>query len=162
MALDDLVFKHRDLEISLPKSFKNLFNEIKNSKYILDLKPYYDDESAKVPSYNVWRSTIEFIANYTKFIHNKYKIIIQAPKIYHGKEDSTDIIFRKPKKARMLINIGKKNKKTIVSYYGDNYCPKPKSENKKEKQSEIKGLIECGANKIHEPLVNWMRTYLRT
>ncbi len=160
MALDDLVFKHRDLEISLPKSFKNLFNEIKNSKYILDLKPYYDDESAKVPSYNIWRSTIEFIANYSKNIYEKNKVIITFPEINPGRDGSVDLDFRIP--CNLLINIKNENKKTIVSYYGDNYGPKLKPETKKEKESEIEGIIKYIPNKIYKPLVNWMKTYLRT
>lgn len=159
MALDELVFNHRNFEIKLPKQLKNIYNAIEKSKSILDLKDNYDCEGSKAPSLKIWKNSIEFLAQYSKFVYERDKVIIKAPSIYHGIDNSIDILFGNKDKTRMLINICEENREIIASYYGDNYNGiKPKT--KEEKKSEIEGKIQT--NKIHRPLANWMKKYLRT
>ena len=68
MTLDELVFQHRNLKISLPRELKNIFNAIEESKFL-----FGSDET--------WKDLMEFLANYSKHIYKKNKIIITTPYI---------------------------------------------------------------------------------
>ena len=123
--------------------------EIEESKYILDLKKEGDKKADKIPSYKTWKSSLNFLAEYSKFIYEKNNVIISAPKIFDGNDDSIDLLFEVKEKYTMLINVSKENDKIIASYYGKYY----------ESENEIKGKIQTG--KIHKPLADWMKNYLK-
>ena len=150
MALDYLIFKHKDLEVRLPEKLKHIFEEIKGSKQILDLKENWDDEGALPIDYNLWKNSIEFLSNYSNLIHNKYNVVIDAPQIFTGPDGSIDLSFRYKKEVRMLINISNKNDNIVASYYGDCYNDKNKIKNK-----------EQSLERLDKRLLIWMKNYLK-
>ncbi|MBI2057166.1 hypothetical protein HYT91_02835 [Candidatus Pacearchaeota archaeon] len=157
MAIDDLIFKYENLKIAIPKQLENIFNTIEKSKSLLNLKENWDDEGAKPVNLKAWENSLNFLADYSKEIYRKNKIIINAPEISACGEGSIDLDFRIP--YTLLINIKKEKEKIIAGYYGDNYNPKAKTT---KRMIEIEGVIEYSPTKIHRPLANWMKKYLRT
>jgi hypothetical protein len=106
------------LKISIPSPYSNLIQEIKKSMYIVDLKDNWDDEGAIGYSIVTWHTAVQFIINYTKWIHWNFEEIIESPKIYHGPKGSIDILWEN-NQLRLLINIDKESKTGM--FYSDNY-----------------------------------------
>ena len=148
MTLDELVFQHRNLKISLPRELKNIFNAIEESKFL-----FGSDET--------WKDLMEFLANYSKHIYKKNKIIITTPYI-NDEGMPLHLLFQDTKKiyGGMCLEILYKNEKKILSYYGDNFGPNAEPTTKKEKETIIEEDIDYNPNKIHTPLANWMKKYL--
>jgi|SRR3989344_1062761 len=156
MTIDNLIFKHKDLEVKMPKELEPIFEVIKNSKSILDLKDDWDDNGSGPIEENIWRDSIKFLSEYSIFIYKNYKKIIYAPEINPLYPDSIDLDFRIKRnqdKIEMLINLKKENSKTIIEYYGDFF-----NEKTKKIKNEIEGKMNT--NKIHKPLLEWMAKYL--
>ena len=159
MAIDDLVFQHRDLEVKMPKELEHILKTIKNSKSILNLKKDWDGNGAIPIEENIWIDSIRFLSEYSIFIYKNYKKIIHAPEINPSSDNSIDLDFRvkgNQYKIEILINLKKENSKTIIGYYGDFF-----NEKTKKIKNEIEGKIEYNPGEIHKPLANWMIKYLK-
>jgi hypothetical protein len=106
-------------KIYLPILFKELINEIDNSKYLLEFKENWDDEESKGYKENTWVKSIIFLVDLTTWIYDQYDKKIETPKIYHGNNGSIDILWENDK-YRLLINIPEDNDNP-ATFYGDDY-----------------------------------------
>jgi len=102
--------------ISLPFELIELYNAIKESRYILDFEDNWDDQGAKKYLSSTWAKSINFITNYAKWIFDERKVIIPIPKIYHGPHGSIDIQWKNDD-FKLLINIPEED--TNASFYGN-------------------------------------------
>ncbi len=96
---------------------KSLKQEILKSKYILKLANNWDEEGALPISSRIYETAIHFLQNYTLFIFETYKTIIETPSINPVKNGSIDLEWHTPN-ARLLINIRDTQN---AYYYGDQH-----------------------------------------
>ncbi len=99
--------------------FIEIYQEIENSKYILELDDDWDDEGGVAYQESTWKRTIQFISSYTKWVFDEISLVIPTPKIAPGPNGTIDILW-KSSNYRLLINIPD-NLKKQASFYGDNY-----------------------------------------
>ena len=104
---------------SKPKSdsiqFQPLKEEILKSKYILKLENNWDEDGALPVSPTIYETAIHFLQNYTMFIFETYKMIVETPSINPVKNGSIDLEWHTPN-AQLLINIRDTQN---AYYYGD-------------------------------------------
>jgi len=116
----NLVVKLDDeIILEIPHKFKDLYDNIEKSKYILELEDDWDDEGSPAYDKTTWIRAIMFIYNYTKKIYDEFGIVVDSPKISQGPKSSIDILW-KTEIYRFLINIPKDHNKP-ASFYGDDY-----------------------------------------
>jgi len=102
----------------LPFIFNELGNRITKAKYILELEEDWDDEGGKPYSEQTFKQAIDFIIEYTQWAWNDLNILISPPKIFHGPNQSIDLLWSESS-YELLINIPPYPKK-ISRFYGDN------------------------------------------
>ncbi len=107
---------------TLPYNLKDIYDEIQESKYILEFDDDWDDEGS--PSYkeSTWETAVKFLINLVNMANNKIGFIIPTPKIYHSSDGSIDILWEN-EQFRFLINFPD-DVNTKPSFYGDNYMSK--------------------------------------
>lgn len=101
----------------LPIQLSSIALAINNSTYLLDLQDDWDDQGSTAIDFNTWRTSVEYLINYSTWIYEKFDIIINHPKINAGPKDSIDMLWHSSK-FRLLMNIQKNG--DDVTYYGDN------------------------------------------
>ncbi|MBA7567308.1 hypothetical protein ES708_09018 [subsurface metagenome] len=113
------IYSESDYIDFLPNTLLHIYDEIEESKYILQLKDNWDDEGS--PSYkkSTWIKTIKFIINLSNSALDKCDLIIPRPKIYHGSNGSIDILW-KNEDFRLLINVPE-DIESSATFYGDDY-----------------------------------------
>ncbi len=147
MPLDELIYQYRGLKIILPDQLGGIFEKIKGSEKLLANNP------PNMLSYKTWKNAMNFLAEYSKYIHEEYRITLSSPIILEGEEGSINLFFKtKTKNNIMSINISKKEDKIIAFYFGQDYGSKDR----------IKESIQINENKIkiHKSLAKWMKNYL--
>ena len=135
----------KNKKFKLSKGLEAIAKEIEKSKYILDLKDKYNDEGAEKIDPEIWEESIKLVIRYSKYVYRGYNKIIEAPKIFHGPDNSIDILWETKKEDMLLININKPGGKMFASYYGCLH----------DKTNEIRDKIPV--KPINKSLANWMK-----
>ena len=93
--------------------------EIKNSRYILDLKENWDDEGAPAYKESVLNRAISFLKTHANAFYKIFSEPILAPKIWHGPHGSIDLCWMaRASKIALAITIPEAIT-DAVEYYGD-------------------------------------------
>src|SRR5690606_12440504 len=111
-----------DRTFSLPIRLKEIREEIESSMEIPKLEDNWDQEGAKKVEDSVYLSSIDFLVNYSTYIYNNSRIIIDAPEINPCADGSIDLSWRSAK-LRLLINFKPSADGIKANFYGDLYDP---------------------------------------
>lgn len=132
----------------LPPELKNIVEEIRDSKEILELQDNWDYQEASAVSEELYNAGISFLLEYSMFILIKTGIVIVAPEINAGRNGNIFISWR-TKKARLAISIEyADNGQIIANYYGD----------LKNNGQPIKGNVSVG--EVSDYLAYWMKNLI--
>ncbi|MCW3106504.1 MAG: hypothetical protein JWQ09_1010 [Segetibacter sp.] len=107
-----------DTNFSLPGPLKQIAEAINKSKEILSLNDDWDDEGASSTNFKTYLKAINFVVNYSKFILDTFKVIIDYPDIDILRDGSVSAFWETPR-ATFLI-IFKKNNNPYSYFYGNN------------------------------------------
>lgn len=107
----------KDKKIILSQELKDIAAAIQSSLELLDLQENWDDEGANATNIFAFENAVTFLSNYSQYIFNIYKIIIDAPVIDILRDGSISV-FWETKNTRFLI-IFKKAKSDYSFYYGE-------------------------------------------
>ncbi len=132
-----------DKVIFFPWKLTHIARCIEESKQILDLEVGWDGMNGTRIDRLTWISAAHFLINYSKFISEKFDVVISAPEINPVKNGTIDIVW-KTAKARFLINIKFAGSQNFASYYGD----------LKNNQQPIKSVLVDDS--VIEYLAYWM------
>lgn len=102
----------------VPIVFKDIYNEIEKSRYMLEFEDDWDDEGSSKYEIETWEKAMLFLINYSTKIYDQYNEIILAPSIFHSINGSIDLLW-KNKQYQLLINIPKDV--GPAKFYGDNF-----------------------------------------
>lgn len=129
------------LKITVPYYLSQIKDEIERSRYIMGLNDNWDENGAYAIDSGVWEMAVKFMLNYSKYIYEKFRVIISPARIDPGRDGSIDLLWRTDR-YRMLVNIPKNDS---VSYYGDDYTD----------NNSIKGTVDVYDTK--DFLASWMK-----
>lgn len=134
-----------DKSYTVPSVLFDLVDEIKDSKYILDLENDWDNMGGIPISSDLYSKAIDFLLMYAIYIYkDDNKTVIQSPEINPCCNGSIDFSWSTTG-ARMLVNIKYKNEKYMASFFGyPNSTKLP-----------IEGLIDI--NNVDKDTASWMK-----
>jgi len=101
---------------SIPDELKNLYIEINNSKYILDLLDNHDDQGGERYRIETWKKAIIFLTEYMSWVLKESGKTVSSPKIFHGPDGSIDFQW-KTNDFKLLINIPVEN--NTATFFGN-------------------------------------------
>ena len=101
--------------VQLEHQFVELFREINESKYIMDIPDDYDGSGSRSYKFEVWKSACKFVVDYYTFLYERTGRIPPVPKIYHGPDGSIDIHWDYDQ-FKLLINIEEAS--SVATFYG--------------------------------------------
>lgn len=104
-----------DLNLIIPIKLSFLKQAFERSEYILALDDDWDDNGSKSYSIDTWSAAVRFIHKFATTIFNDFNKKIVPPKIYHGPNQSIDILIENEKYS-LLINLPHNSTKAI--YFG--------------------------------------------
>lgn len=106
--------------IRFPVDNPPLVRAIEKSKFILALPENWDDEGARPYEEATWLRAVRFLARCDEYLHSKFGLILDAPRITDGPEGSIDIEWRTPV-YRLLLNIPERIS-SPATFYGDDFA----------------------------------------
>ena len=107
-----------DHHFSLPVSLNHIAGAISKSQAILSLDNDWDDDGADATNLSTYLKAINFVVNYSKFIFESLRVVIDYPDIDILRDGSIGV-FWETKKATFLI-IFKKNVNRYSYLFGNN------------------------------------------
>jgi len=117
---DRLKIKLGEEEIdTLNPIFVDLFNEINQSKYILDFEDDWDEDGAKAYKSETWIKAVNILITYFNSAYDKFGEILSVPKIYHGPNGAIDLLWKSKDNYRLLVKVPEGSQE--LSFYGDDY-----------------------------------------
>lgn len=120
-----------------------VIEEIERSERLKTLGKNWDLQGADPVDLEVYESAVTFLRSYSEYLLNVSRVRIATPEINPCRNGTIDLSWRTDR-ARMLINIRRKENEMTAFYYGD----------LKNDNEPIKGHVP--ANKIANHLAIWM------
>jgi len=118
VEVKSLKFKLLEKEYLVYDAFKDIVDEINNSKYILELENNWDGMGAVIVPHELYQRGIEVLIMYANFIFDQYnKTVIQSPEINPCPNGTLDFSWT-TENSRMLINIKPKDDDYVASCFG--------------------------------------------
>ncbi len=105
-----------DTRYSLPFRLKNIADVIIKGKHLLELPDDWDEEQSFSTDLPTFLKAITFLINYSGYILNEYKTVIDAPDLDILHDGSITVNWETPGASFLIIF--KKNDNEISYYYG--------------------------------------------
>jgi hypothetical protein len=117
----EITIEYQNKSFVLPISLVHISNAIRESTEILNLEQGWDGIDAPPISEETLLNAVTLLVNYSKYILEKFQVIISAPEINPCRNGTIDLAWR-THKARFLLNVKPATNSPIVaSCYGDLY-----------------------------------------
>lgn len=102
---------------NIPGALFDLVDEINDSKYILNSEDNWDELGAVIISKELYKTAIRFLLLYMIYIYDNHgKAVISSPEINPCSNGTIDFSW-KTTKARMLINVSRRNEEHRATFY---------------------------------------------
>jgi len=115
---------------------------IKDSEWMFELAPDWDDEGAKPVDRATWEMAIAFLRRQAESYWRQHMLCIPVPRITPVSDGSLDLYW-KSDRFELLVNISRSNEHFVAAFYGDDYG-----------RSSVKGELDPNSESASLPLIS--------